>query len=540
MTFGADFLEVAIGRISNRKVEIALTLVIVFLLGRTIRYYQGLQVINNYPGLRVGFDPLSLVGNLLLPRTWWNPKVYGFWFERATMYKQFGTDTISIVPFFSGSPMFYTRNVEVTRQIVSNGPRASFIKPLIGGNFFAYWGMNVFSANGETWRRHRRIVAPSFNNALYEHVFDESIVTYRDMIASEKWVNKREMNIPVFQELVYKFALLVIMKCGFGVPFSWSTPPEANDGSTSLQQALQLITDNFILVIYGNWLLRLPLPKFRAIRAACQQTKNFMKTQVEQRRALIQNSRGVELAKDVFTTLVQANEDEGAKYKLNNDELVGNVFIMLIAGHETTARSLAATIAFLAWDQDTQDDVAEQIKSVVGYDRDPNFQDYPKLNKVLSAFLEAIRMFPPSSLSIRESAEDTVLKIPNPAGQEGYTTIPIQKGTMVVSDTIGHQYDPKYYDEPEKYKPLRWYDTENLESERFTGFSVGSRVCIGRKFATVEAVAFLTMLLRDWRVEPFLRHGENKEQWRERVFDPQFTITLGIKDASVSFIRRQH
>jgi len=72
------------------------------------------------------------------------------------------------------------------------------------------WGMNVFSANGETWRKHRRIVSPSFNNTLYEHVFHETITLFRDMVTSEKWSDQNEVHVPIFQRLTQKFTLLVI------------------------------------------------------------------------------------------------------------------------------------------------------------------------------------------------------------------------------------------------------------------------------------------------------------------------------------------
>jgi len=67
----------------------------------------------------------------------------------------------------------------------------------------------------------------------------------------------------------------------------------------------------------------------------------------------------------------------------------------------------------------------------------------------------------------------------------------------------------------------------------------GPRVCIGRKFATTEAVCFLTMLLREWKVEPSLREGESKEEWRERALQGKMVITLGVKDVPVRFTRRK-
>lgn len=118
------------------------------------------------------------------------------------------------------------------------------------------------------------------------------------------------------------------------------------------------------------------------------------------------------------------------------------------------------------------------------------------------------------------------------------------------------EYNPRYFDEPKEYKPSRWYGVSN-EFEAFSAFSLGiffpckppafvrltlnypgPRTCLGRKFATTEAVAFLTMLLRDWKIEPILRPGESKQEWRNRVLDGQIALTLGVKDVSVKFTRR--
>ena len=64
------------------------------------------------------------------------------------------------------------------------------------------------------------------------------------------------------------------------------------------------------------------------------------------------------------------------------------------------------------------------------------------------------------------------------------------------------------------------------------------RSCIGRKFAVTEAVAFLAMLLRDWRVEPLMKMGESKDEWRKRAFEVRLTLTLGIEAVPVKLIRR--
>jgi hypothetical protein len=87
--------------------------------------------------------------------------------------------------------------------------------------------------------------------------------------------------------------------------------------------------------------------------------------------------------------------------------------------------------------------------------------------------------------------------------------------------------------------PVIQYNTHSIDRvANGVGRSIGPRTCIGRKFATTEAVCFLTMLLREYQVRPTLRGKETREEWRERVVDAKVLLTLGIKDVPVTFVRR--
>jgi len=310
-----------LGLLAN-KVTASFTILVVFLVSRVAFYQRGLKVVGHFPGLRVPFHPYTLIGGVLLPTTRWNPGFLFTWLHRSTLYKKFTTDTISVVPFLLGPSSFWTSNLEVIRQVATSGQNSSFIKPTIGSNALLLWGMNLASANGETWRKHRRILGPAFNNKLYEHVFDESVKLYRDMIQSEGWVEKVE--VPVFQEYTLKFALLMIEICGFGIPFNWSDSREAGTGSATLQGAIRLVSKSYLWATFVPWVMGLPFAKFRRMRAGYEELMNFMKSQVAERKVMVQKSKAedFELGKDLFTMLVQANEDEAAKYKLDNQELV--------------------------------------------------------------------------------------------------------------------------------------------------------------------------------------------------------------------------
>ncbi|EIM88975.1 cytochrome P450 [Stereum hirsutum FP-91666 SS1] len=264
-----------------------------------------------------------------------------------------------------------------------------------------------------------------------------------------------------------------------------------------------------------------------------------MQKQVRERKAALTDTDGQERS-DVFSLLVRANEEDG-KFTLDADELIGNVFGLLFAGHETTAHVLAATLGFLAIYPDMQQEVYEEIVNVVGLERDTSFDDFNNLEKVLSVFYEALRLYPPGYLMIRQATEDTILTIPNAQGEEGTCTIAIQEGAEVVVDMVGVHYNPRHFPEPNKYKPSRWYG--NLQDlEAMTAFSIGPRACIGRKFAAIEAVCFLTLLLRDWRVEPApssMKPGETGEEWKERMMDAKVFLTLGPGSVPVRLVRRE-
>ncbi|KAF8135969.1 cytochrome P450, partial [Mycena galopus ATCC 62051] len=435
-------------------------------------------------------------------------------------YKQ--AETVSLTPIFFGSPGLWTSNIDVGRQ---------FLQAPWSNEALLLWGMNLVASDGQMWRKHRRIVGPAFNNDLLE----TTARTYQDMVQTDGWNKKDSVDVPVIQHLTLKLAFMIITSCGFGFESTWATPPTENS-EMSVQEALSVVADTHMLMIAApEWLLHLPIAKFTTARMARDRLSGYMCEQVAERKAEV--AAGT-MRSDAFTMLVKANQDESCKYQLDDQELIGNIFVLLFAGHETTAHTLAGTLGFMAIHDDIQDEIAEHIISVVGTDREPEFEDYSKLDKVLAIFHESARMFPAGHVLIREALEDTVITVPNPIGEEGSTSVPIAKGTQIVVDMIGVQYNPRYVDEPQVYKPSRWYGLP-ADSELFTAFSVGPRACIGRRFATVEATCFLALLLRDWKVLPILREGENKETWGARMMQANIVLTLGVHDIPLRFERRK-
>ena len=97
-------------------------------------------------------------------------------------------------------------------------------------------------------------------------------------------------------------------------------------------------------------------------------------------------------------------------------------------------------------------------------------------------------------------------------------------------------YDPETFPDPESFRPSRWYGAHEPD---LTFFGLGPRACLGRKFAMMEAVCVLAMLLRDWTVSAILRDGETELQWRERVLQGSLLgLGFGIQHAPIRLRKR--
>jgi len=239
----------------------------------------------------------------------------------------------------------------------------------------------------------------------------------------------------------------------------------------------------------------------------------------------------------IFNNIVKANMD-GGKFAFDEEEVIGNTFIMLFAGHETTSRTLNSLLSLLALYQDEQDKVYREIKQVLSDGRDPTFEDFESFSQIRKCIQEAMRLYPPVSALVREAMQDVQMGVTNKVTGEKSHSVVIKKGTQVVVNILGIHYSPRHFPDPETFKPSRW-DGSSIDPDAFGGFGLGPRACIGRKFSLAEATCFVAMLLRDWRVEVDLAEGESPQQWQRRVMTDKVNGPRGLGPISVRFTRRK-
>ncbi|KDQ10750.1 hypothetical protein BOTBODRAFT_115251 [Botryobasidium botryosum FD-172 SS1] len=520
-----------------------LSLVVLFAISRIYKFCSGVQAVGHIPGIRCAFGTRSSLGLLLPTRLnffFTNIGTDYEWERLRTDGYERDTGIISVVPWLHGTPTILVSSAGTIQQILEHSNGFDKTSPDDSATSYLF-GRNLVVVQKEEWKKHRRVLSPAFSNNLYSMVWKESIRTFRDMIEAEEWEKQENVVIPVLNDLISKFTLSIIASCAFDFRPAWSDSFDMTADGMNLPSCFKvMVRDAQVFALTPTWAYALPFKLLRRVDTASRTIFSFMRSQISLRREKIANedvagetSQGKHT---IFNNIIRASTDSG-KFAFGEDEVIGNTFIMLFAGHETTARTLTALLALLALYPDEQDKVCQEIERVLPDRRDPDFEDYDSFTQIRNCIQETMRLYPPVTMLIREAIQDTHLDITSYGINGKGQSVVIKKGSHLIGDIVGMHYNPNYFPEPEAFKPSRW-DDDTINKDAFVGFGQGPRACIGRKFSLAEATCFIIMLLRDWRVKIDLGKDETPQQWQRRVMTGTMTGPGGLGPISVKFSKR--
>ncbi len=439
-------------------------------------------------------------------------------------------------------------DAEVVESIASR--RTDFQKSEAMYKPLELFGPNLDTVEGETWQRHRRITTPPFNERNSNLVWRESTSQTEDMLRS--WMSSgSERGITSTATDALTLALHVLTAAGFGksYPFAGGLTKPSEGHSMAYKDALELILKNIMVAIVVSaiklpaWML--PRKMFR-VSEAIADFKIYMTEMVEEERRSMRNGEGDK--DNLMSVLVRAAEsskaDKKGRNSLTDDEIYGNLFIYSLAGHETTANTLAYAVALMATNKRVQDWIGEEISAVFGSDDDVDTRQYqtafPKLRRCLALMYETLRLYGPV-LSIPKYTNTNYQNLMI-NGKE--FTIPPK--TYVFINSMALHTMPRYWGSDSMvWRPDRWITT-SLDSDgshtdelfqpapgNYLPWAHGPRVCPGKKFSQVEFVAVISCLLRRHRVEPILMDGESSAKAAERILkiveDSHLEVTLKMK-----------
>jgi cytochrome P450 len=482
-------------------------------------------------------------------------------------FAQIGSDVFLLV-----SPTkinAFVANAEVITQITTR--RNDFPKPLEMYKRIDIYGKNMLSTEGSAWRTHRRVTAPSFGEKNNELVFTEALHHAQELLRF--WMGpglKGNVTIEDPGQDMARFALYIISRAGFDVRVAWpheeqrlsqgdekekalavgSVPPPGH--KMNYREAMSTLLENILWtqIAPAQFLEKSPFKSHRKLGTAIQEWGQYMREMLEAKKKEVASGQD-KAGMDLFHSLIRGSGllDPNKQPELGESDVMGNAFVIMLAGHETTANALHFSLIQLALNWPSQKRLQEDIdkvlegKPISGWTYE---EDFPKLFDGMAAAVmnETLRLLQP----IINIPKSTAPGRPQEFVMDGKQyTMP---GGVHIGLSASVHRNPRYWpsapDDPssnstsnsitqgradiDRWRPERWLaaskqaqiseetpsDDEGLRgpsggdtSEHllkpvkgsYIPFSDGFRSCIGRRFAQVEILVLFAVFFSQCSVE---------------------------------------
>jgi cytochrome P450 len=335
-------------------------------------------------------------------------------------------------------------------------------------------GASVFLTNGAEWQRQRRIIDPAFEGGRLRDTFPAM------WAAGEAAVARISPGLREVEADMSHAAADVIFRTLFTLPIEDKIATEVFHQFRAYQRTQPIL----------NAAAFLPLPKWmpRGHRAKTRTTAKAIRALITRLTQARMDKIQAGTAPDDLATKIMTTRDPVTGKGFSTEEMVDQVAIFFLAGHETSASALGWALYLLARYPAWQDRLAEEADAALT--DSPDFAVMGKLRLARDVFREALRLYPPVPMMVRETT-----------CPERFRDRDLPKGSQIVISPWHLHRHARLWDNPDGFDPARWA-TENGKTclrEAFIPFSTGPRVCTGAGFAMVEGPLLLAMLVRKWR-----------------------------------------
>ena len=387
--------------------------------------------------------------------------------------------------------LYIVRSYELLREVLV-GRAADFPKSQLMGSMLSdLLGDGIFISNGATWRRQRRMMDPAFEGARIRDAFsmmreaaDAAIERLSQHLVGPKAGEPVAMDVETTH-----FTADIIFRTIYSQPISRET---AHDIFTSFEV--------FQNVGYAHGFLRLVrfptslLPGAWRGAQAARRIRRHLQRPLDARIAAA--GRGETAPRrDILASLMAAVDPETGT-KFDATELLDQISVLFLAGHETSASTLAWAVYLLASCPHLQDRVYQEAIAVYG-DRAPEFADMKRLAFTRDVVRETLRLYPPVAFVARDSTKPETLGTRQVAPHS----------VLFVPLWLLHR-NKSHWREADAFDPDRFAGEANQEAIRcaYMPFSMGPRVCVGAAFAMQETTLYLSWLVRHFRFKPVAGH----------------------------------
>jgi len=349
-----------------------------------------------------------------------------------------------------------------------------FIKPLdFRMPFFrGIFGNGLLTSEGDFWLRQRRLAQPAFHKNRIADYGRVMVKFAEQMSATWQQAETRDMH----REMMI-LTLRIAIKTLFNV--------DADRDVELMSSLSNELIGMFELQESPLWLVHnyLPTRANRRFGRGIKQLDQYIYGIISERR---QNGGDTG---DLLSMLLNAQDEDGSR--MTDKQLRDEVMTLFLAGHETTALALSWTWYLLSEHPQVEAKLIGELNTVLG-GRSPRVEDLPELRYADAIIKESLRLYPPAWAFGRQATQACEVA--------GYS---VPKGRQVFFFPWVVHRDPRFFDDPEQFRPERWAGEKMKQLPRYAyfPFSGGPRVCIGNSFAMMEAVLVLATIAQRYRLK---------------------------------------
>ncbi|MKM38792.1 cytochrome P450 [Campylobacter jejuni] len=365
---------------------------------------------------------------------------------------------------------------EVKRMMVDKVrefPKSAFLHELLS----PLLGESIFTTNGEVWKKQRELLRPSFEMTRINKVFNLMSEAVADMMDRfGKYPNHAVIEVDeamtfITADVIFRTIMSSKLDEGKGKKI-------LNAFVTFQEQSVHTAMRRMFR--FPKWLSYVLGDRKRA--KAGDVIRQVLSDIIKPRYDMADNAE----FEDILGSLLLVVDADTNK-RFSFEEILDQVAMLFLAGHETTASSLTWTLYLLSLYPKEQEKAYEEITQVL-QDGAIEISHLRQFKYLTNIFKESLRLYPPVGFFAREAKKDTQVRDKL-----------IKKGSgVVIAPWLIHRHE-EFWTNPHGFNPSRFEG--EYKKDAYLPFGVGERICIGQGFAMQEAILILANILKTYKLE---------------------------------------
>ncbi|EHN6916460.1 cytochrome P450 [Campylobacter jejuni] len=365
---------------------------------------------------------------------------------------------------------------EVKRMMVDEVrefPKSAFLHELLS----PLLGESIFTTNGEVWKKQRELLRPSFEMTRINKVFNLMSEAVADMMDRfSKYPNHAVIEV---DEAMTFITADVIFRTIMSSKLDEEKGKKILNAFVTFQEQ-SVHTAMRRMFRFPKWLSYILGDRKRT--KAGDVIRQVLSDIIKPRYDMVDNAE----FEDILGSLLLVVDADTNK-RFSFEEILDQVAMLFLAGHETTASSLTWTLYLISLYPKEQEKAYEEIIQVL-QGGDIEISHLRQFKYLTNIFKESLRLYPPVGFFAREAKKDIQVRDKL-----------IKKGSgVVIAPWLIHRHE-EFWTNPHGFNPSRFEG--EYKKDAYLPFGAGERICIGQGFAMQEAILILANILKTYKLE---------------------------------------